>query len=78
VYNIKEISLENVNATFSSLEDHSKWAVDGQSNWICVGDINREEHQKQRGGGTVCHMSPTVAHIYKASIQDFEPCPKAP
>lgn len=42
--------------------------------YILPGDINRAEHQKQRGGGTVCQNSIQVAKVYRKSINQFEPC----
>lgn len=44
------------------------------SNHFTLGDINRAEHQKQRGGGTVCQNSIQVAKVYRKSINQFEPC----
>lgn len=72
--------MDFLNFEFATLEDHSKWSVgaasDGeeQSNWICIGDINRSEHQKRRGGGTVCQRSGVIAAAYRSLIHKFEPC----
>lgn len=43
--------------------------------WVCVGDINRQQHQKVRGGGTVCRESSEIAKLYRDTIKDLEPCP---
>jgi hypothetical protein len=37
--------------TWPEIKDHSKWGISMQSNWICVGDINRMILQENRGGG---------------------------
>lgn len=62
---------------FETLKDHSKWAVSmtGDKDYICVGDINRQEHQKVRGGGSVCTMLDSVADVYRKTIEDVEGCP---
>lgn len=61
---------------FSTHHDHSKWAVGkAESAWICVGDINRAEHQKVRGGGTVCQKNIEIAKVYQQSVADVEQCP---
>uniref|UniRef100_A0A182QG06 Uncharacterized protein n=1 Tax=Anopheles farauti TaxID=69004 RepID=A0A182QG06_9DIPT len=82
VLNVKEVSVGR-DDRFATLKDHSKWAVEGSpkgldrgDGWICVGDINRQEHQKQRGGGSVCRASQQVATLYRGMIDEVEPCPK--
>lgn len=81
VLNVEEISFDQRADpfTFKSQRDHSKWAVSDDDstssvNWICVGDINRAEHQKERGGGTVCLNSTKIAGSYKKLIKLTEPC----
>ena len=51
------------------MKDHSKWHVSNTNNWICVGGINRQQHQKVRGGGTVCQQMQNL-------ISGIEACPK--
>lgn len=58
------------------MKDHSKWLVSNTNNWICVGDINRQQHQKDRGGGTVCQQMPGVSKSYRNLISGIEACPK--
>lgn len=44
----------------------------GTGGWVCVGDINRDEAEEQRGGGTVCHREPAVWKAYRtAAIQCY-------
>lgn len=75
VYNIKDVSIEAADKIeFSTLKDHSKWMVSESNNLICVGDINRQEHQKVRGGGTVCIQHENLSKIYQEMIKDSEPC----
>ena len=33
--------------------DHAKWGITVDSDWVCVGDINRMISQEKRGGGTI-------------------------
>lgn len=75
------LNIEGVNIgqwyTFETLQDHSKWAVSGdKGKWICVGDINRQEHQKVRGGGSVCSKLSDVVTAYSQSVGSVESCPK--
>ncbi|XP_070505158.1 deoxyribonuclease-2-alpha [Chironomus tepperi] len=77
VYNVKDIAIRSSEEiSFSTLHDHSKWMVSNDNNLICVGDINRQEHQKVRGGGTVCIQLESVAKVYNQIIVDSEPCSK--
>lgn len=74
-YNILEIKFPSTDQ-FSYREDHSKWAISDQSaNVICIGDINRERDQFDRGGGTLCANLPNVWQEYKDLIAKYEPCP---
>lgn len=76
IYNIKDVSIKDENIEFSTLHDHSKWMVSVENKLICVGDINRQEHQKVRGGGTVCVQNEKISSIYQKSVDDVEPCEK--
>ena len=77
VYNIQDISIKtSQKINFSTQHDHSKWMVSDDNSLICVGDINRQEHQKVRGGGTVCIELDSVAKVYSQTIADSEPCTK--
>ncbi|XP_076126216.1 deoxyribonuclease-2-alpha-like [Alosa pseudoharengus] len=59
--------------TFDATDDHSKWAVSTMAasgsagGWVCVGDINRNEAEEKRGGGTVCLQDPTVWKAYRST-----------
>ena len=39
--------------TWPETHDHAKWGITVDSDWICVGDINRMVSQEKRGGGTI-------------------------
>ncbi|XP_053951303.1 deoxyribonuclease-2-alpha [Anastrepha ludens] len=88
VFNIEEITEQSLQISFSTHSDHSKWAVSqesgfklwrwrvGGADWICVGDINRQQDQLVRGGGSVCQKNTKVAQLYRQLIQGYEPCPR--
>lgn len=70
--------------TFKASQDHSKWAVSpkaareglagGGGGWVCVGDINRNEAEEKRGGGTVCLQDPVVWKAYRTAALECEAC----
>ncbi|XP_066501139.1 deoxyribonuclease-2-alpha [Hoplias malabaricus] len=60
--------------TFKATEDHSKWAVSVSSEWVCVGDINRNEAEEKRGGGTVCHKNSVVWKAYRTAALQCDSC----
>lgn len=76
VFNIKRVEFQGEKIEFSSTVDHSKWAIGNGEPWICVGDINRAEHQEVRGGGTVCLKNIKLAEHYRKLVEDYEPCVK--
>lgn len=67
--------------TFKTSQDHSKWAVSTKAagsgaggGWVCVGDINRNEAEEKRGGGTVCLRDPVVWKAYRTAALECEAC----
>lgn len=77
VFNVKMIDDHEPEFSFKTTMDHSKWAVSksAEMDWICVGDINRSEHQLIRGGGTVCQRNTKLSQMYRNFIQTIENCP---
>jgi len=63
---------------FGYTKDHAKIGVATSSSsaggYVCVGDINRMESQRKRGGGTVCFKSRTLYKALAASITSLEDC----
>lgn len=67
--------------TFKNTRDHSKWAVSAKAagsgvggGWVCVGDINRNEAEEKRGGGTVCLRDPVVWKAYRTAALECQAC----
>ncbi|KAL7835946.1 hypothetical protein SRHO_G00282930 [Serrasalmus rhombeus] len=60
--------------TFKATEDHSKWAASVSGSWVCVGDINRNEAEEKRGGGTVCQQNSVVWKAYRSAALKCDSC----
>lgn len=80
-WKVLDITLINPGQTFTfkASQDHSKWAVSTQASssgggggWVCVGDINRNEAEEKRGGGTVCLRDPVVWKAYRTAALQCE------
>lgn len=79
VNNIEQLTVyghDSRNASWSYLDDHSKWAIseNQQSGVVCINDINRMRSQFQRGGGAICIRCPACWTIFRSTIADLEPC----
>nr|CDP91568.1 BMA-CRN-7 [Brugia malayi] len=72
VINVKELNVAG--DKFASNRDHSKWAIAENKTkpLVCIGDINRQESQKKRGGGAVCLLNKNIWNLYNKSITDVE------
>lgn len=64
--------------------DHSKWATSIEDSrnpaankyWVCIGDINRTESQRKRGGGALCIEHRELWRSYNQLIHSVAtPCP---
>ncbi|EAX98244.1 Deoxyribonuclease II family protein [Trichomonas vaginalis G3] len=69
--NILTVSLGDV--SWSRMNDHSKWAVAGD--YVCIGGINRQDKQLERGGGTWCMKDANFATLMRKSASEIEQCP---
>ena len=85
VENIDSLDFEiQTKIKFSTHKDHAKWAVaysdemtmTDAEKYVCIGDINRMETQKKRGGGTVCFRNPDLWKRFTQIIQSVEACPR--
>ncbi|KFQ25775.1 Deoxyribonuclease-2-beta, partial [Merops nubicus] len=75
VYNINLIGTP-LNATFYSINDHSKWAVSRKlkDQWVCIGDLNRAAEQAWRSGGFVCTQNEHIYNAFRHLITHYENC----
>lgn len=60
--------------TYKASQDHSKWAVSTKGSWVCVGDINRNQAEEKRGGGTVCQQDAVVWKAYRTAALECQMC----
>lgn len=60
-FDVKYIDLSQLNIgvpwAWPETHDHAKWGITTDSDWICVGDINRMISQEKRGGGTIAFQN---------------------
>ncbi|XP_053490179.1 deoxyribonuclease-2-beta isoform X3 [Ictalurus furcatus] len=75
VMNIKRVSLSEL-VTFSSYDDHSKWCVswEHQTQWTCLGDLNRESRQAWRGGGLICTPNSAMYKAFRSAVAWYKNC----
>ncbi|XP_049439058.1 deoxyribonuclease-2-alpha [Epinephelus fuscoguttatus] len=83
-WKVLDITLINPGQTFAfkASQDHSKWAASPTAaagsgaggGWVCVGDINRNQAEETRGGGTVCLQDPVVWKAYRTAALECEAC----
>jgi deoxyribonuclease-2 len=61
-FDIKFINLGPLGAHWAwpETQDHAKWGITTDADWICVGDINRMISQRKRGGGTIAFQNRTL------------------
>ena len=61
-FDVKYIDLSPLGAPWAWPEthDHAKWGITTDSDWVCVGDINRMVSQEKRGGGTIAFQDKTL------------------
>ncbi|MFH4980824.1 hypothetical protein AB6A40_007533 [Gnathostoma spinigerum] len=75
VFNVRE---ENVlGRSFESSKDHAKWAAstNKQVPFVCIGDINRQPSQFDRGGGALCFENTQIWRLFNSSVRRVESCP---
>ena len=66
------------NVSWTETQDHAKWgiALGGAASKfvVCIGDINRMESQRNRGGGAVCWSAPSLWKGLRATINTSDVC----
>ncbi|XP_066449773.1 deoxyribonuclease-2-alpha [Eleutherodactylus coqui] len=77
-YNIRNVTFGS-SIIYPSTIDHSKWCVTWSDSpgWACVGDINRNKEEMQRGGGTICSADPVIWKSFKILVYKYRKCNKS-
>lgn len=75
--NIRRVSV-GAGREFKETQDHSKWGVSlgHKKHVVCIGDINRQQHQNLRGGGTVCKEDRDMWTAFRGLIVEADKCPE--
>lgn len=71
--NIVDISF-NEKISWNNKQDHSKWAICEQKQIVCVGDLNRMDSQKNRGGSFFCFENQNLWKAFNKVIKTVEAC----
>ena len=66
IINVLEVKFGSY--SYEKTKEHSKWAVAGNKNIVCFGDLNHVESQKNRGGHIVCFENDKLHNIMKNAI----------
>jgi len=76
VYNIDDKTVAG--NTWTTSKDHAKWAISNEESRpvVCIGDLNRMEHQIKRGGSVNCFTDKNVWTVFKKSVVSTQPCQK--
>jgi deoxyribonuclease-2 len=69
-YNILNVNFQGVK--WSRMNDHSKWVI--ANDYFCIGGINRQLKQLERGGGTWCIHDKEFAEQMRNIVTDYEKC----
>ncbi|CAH8535783.1 unnamed protein product [Dicrocoelium dendriticum] len=85
VFNVQSVNFSLLDVHFLSSQDHAKWAVTLRTHsapvndmWVCLGDLNRQFSQFNRGGGTMCLQSSRIWEAFYSLIYSVEPCKVTP
>lgn len=75
-YPVLDASLVNFSIGFAwkETQDHSKWAIGLDGDWICPSDINRMTTQYNRGGSAFCFKNPTLMRMLHNAIVSTDTC----
>ncbi|XP_074059621.1 deoxyribonuclease-2-alpha [Macrotis lagotis] len=76
VLNVHELAFpDSTVPPFNATHDHAKWCVALNSTWTCIGDLNRNQAEEHRGGGTLCSQMPVLWKAFWPLVKEFWPCP---
>ncbi|XP_063055028.1 deoxyribonuclease-2-alpha-like [Engraulis encrasicolus] len=71
----KVLNIQTVISPGGSWEgpDHSKWCV-AETDWACIGDLNRAHTQYKRPGGALCIQNQDVNTFFRAFVGKTSDC----
>ena len=73
--NVRKVAIGST--TWKETQDHSKWAVSvkwAPKKVACVGDINRQQSQNHRAGGTVCVEDSKLWKAFSDAVAEADDC----
>jgi len=76
-WNSQNITKVNLTSTIGWLQtkDHSKWGISTTgTQYVCIGDINRQWSQNTRGGGTACISQPNLWSSFNSLVTGCACC----
>jgi deoxyribonuclease-2 len=74
VENVTEVSMSD-GVSWTETQDHSKWGVsDSEGRTVCIGDINRQPSQADRGGGALCYNNKELFETFDSSVKSACDC----
>ena len=73
-YNYSATNITNIamrdGVSWKETQDHSKWGVsDSEGRTVCIGDINRQESQADRGGGALCYNNKELFETFDSIVE---------
>ncbi len=83
VLNVKSLAIPSSTSsalTYSIGQDHCKWAISLYKSTpvVCMGDINRQNSQFSRGGGSLCIESASLHALFNSIIVDMDQLSASP
>lgn len=75
VINVAELKFSNF--SYNRNQEHSKWGVAMTKDVCCIGDLNRTDSQKKRGGNVICFTNSKLADIMRKGIVSKDSCGKS-
>ena len=69
VSNINDLKY-NDDYVWRHTQDHSKWGLTNNKNYMCVSDMNRMDSQASRGGSAFCIEDDGLRNAFKSMVID--------
>eukprot|EP01097_Dermamoeba_algensis_P006356 TRINITY_DN3983_c0_g1_i1.p1 TRINITY_DN3983_c0_g1~~TRINITY_DN3983_c0_g1_i1.p1 ORF type:complete len:365 (+),score=30.75 TRINITY_DN3983_c0_g1_i1:120-1214(+) len=76
VVNVNSVNFPSLPDSYGWPEtsDHSKWAISTfpSGGLFCIGDINKQESQTKRGGGTMCALNCNIYSAFASMVKQVD------